>query len=576
MLRSVTRPILAVALLGFAVPLPAQEIHQAVQEGDLDRVVALLDGDPASVGAVDEQERTPIHLAAIFGHVDIARLLIERGAEVASLDHQGFSPLGMAIFRQRMEMIDLLLDAGADPVGAGGMRLSAIDLAFYQDCLRGTEMTEHLLSRGAEFDATGPWQFPVSRLHLTATFGNAIKARLVLERGVDPDLKGRGDETALIGAARGNHTELMQVLLDADADPNLADAVGNTPLSWAVERGHAEAIRTLLEHGAETDFVDPAEGRTLLHVAALGGHLPVVEVLVGNGLQVSARDAGGKTPLHYATRYGHRRVADFLLANGADRSEIETERFGASPYLAGEVEEGTAALWYLNHRGWAVKTSEHFLVFDQEEFGVTRPTDPSLANGFLAPWEIGDQDVVAMYTCYHGEIGEPAYIHEIEDSLASVVYIQNAGDRWRGSDRSVYLSPGEEAPLNGGRVSVIGTMTQMATLGHLVEIDDLVLYYQGFRPDDMEYYLGELDHLATVTDGIDVAFLPIPESVEAYDGSGLQAFVERFRPRAIAFLDPGRREELYPLVAEQVRSAGYDPDFFLARNPGDVFLLERH
>ena len=149
---------------------------------------------------------------------------------------------------------------------------------------------------------------------------------------------------------------------------------------------------------------------------------------------------------------------------------------------------------------WAVKTSQHLLVFDQEEFGVTSPTEPSLANGFLTPWEIADQDVVAMYTCYHGEIGEPAYLHEIEDSLKSVVYIQNAGDRWRGSERSLYLSPREKATLDGGQVTVIGTMTQMATLGHLVEMDGLVVYYQGSSPDDMEYYRGELDFLAPVTE----------------------------------------------------------------------------
>ena len=91
----------------------------------------------------------------------------------------------------------------------------------------------------------------------------------------------------------------------------------------------------------------------------------------------------------------------------------------------------------------------------------------------------------------------------------------------------------------------------------------------------MEYYRGELDFLSTVTDRVDLAFLPIPDPDGEIEESGLKAFVERFQPGAIAFLDPNRREELYPVVAEQIRAWGYDPDFLLAQHPGDVFVLRR-
>ena len=575
MLRSAIRLTLAVALPGLTVPLSAQEIHHAVQAGELERVTALLDADPAALELLDENGRTLLHAAALSGQLEVASFLAERGAEVGVADSRGFTPLGLAIVRGNTEMLDLLLGAGADPGGGAGMGLSAIDLAFQQDCQRGTEVTEFLITRGVPFDVDAPWRFPVPRLHVATTFGRVDMARRLLERGADPNLRGRGDDTALAGAARGGHTELVEVLLESGANPDLSDVQGNTPLSWAVERGHAETVRMFLEHGVGTDSVDPDGGRNLLHLAALGGHLPVVEAFVDNGFEVSARDDSGNSPLQYAARYGHLRVSDLLLAAGAQRSEIGEERFGPSPYLEGEIGEGEAALWYLNHRGWAVKTSDHFLVFDQEEFGVTRPTEPALANGFLTPREIGDQDVISLYTCYHGEIGEPAYIHEIEDSLRSVVYIQNEGDSWRGSERSVYLSPRESTPLDGGHLTVIGTMTQMATLGHLVEIDGLVIYYQGFGPDDMEYYRGELDFLATVTDRVDLAFLPIPDPDEDPEDSGLRAFVERFQPGAIAFLDPNRREDLFPAVADQVRSWGHHPDFFLAEHPGDVLLLRR-
>jgi hypothetical protein len=288
-----------------------------------------------------------------------------------------------------------------------------------------------------------------------------------------------------------------------------------------------------------------------------------------------AEDAHGHPAIYYAGRYGHEEVFRYLLGQGAEAEEGMATRFGPSPYLEGGPGAGEAVLWYLNNRGWGVKTADHFLVFDAEEFGVTRPTQPALANGFLTPGEIGNQNVLAFYTCYHGEVGEPAYIHEIEDSLRSVVYVQNAGDVWRGSDRSVYLSPEESQALPGGTVFAIGTMTQMATLGYLVELDGLTLYYQGFRPDDMEYYLGELDHLAENVDSIDVAFLPIPDPEGDGGQSGFKAFVDRFHPRAIALLDPDRRVDLFSEVAELVRKWGYGAEVFLARYPGDEFHYGR-
>jgi len=122
-------------------------------------------------------------------------------------------------------------------------------------------------------------------------------------------------------------------------------------------------------------------------------------------------------------------------------------------------------------------------------------------------------------------------------------------------------------------VTTIGTMTQMATLGHLVEVDGLVIYYRGFQPDDMDYHLSELDFLRTVTDHIDLAFLPIPEPGTELEGSGFKAFMDRFHPQALALLDPSRREELYPGVADQVRSWGFGTVVLTAEHPGDVFQL---
>jgi hypothetical protein len=55
----------------------------------------------------------------------------------------------------------------------------------------------------------------------------------------------------------------------------------------------------------------------------------------------------------------------------------------------------------------------------------------------------------------------------------------------------------------------------------------------------------------------------------------VEAMVRRFRPRALALLDPNRREHLFPSVADEVRGWGLDVRVLAAENPGDAFAVGR-
>jgi len=299
----------------------------------------------------------------------------------------------------------------------------------------------------------------------------------------------------------------------------------------------------------------------------------IASYLLDAGVAVDAKDIQNRTPLYYAAKYGHRRLAEHLIERGATRPADLVENYGISPHLTRDIARGEAVAWYLNNRGWAVRTSNNVLVFDAEEWGVTRPDNPSLANGFITPADLGDRNVVGLYTCYHGEIGEPAYLHEIEDSLSSVSYIQNAGDRWRGSERSIYLSPLQDTTVGDVQISTIPVTEEMTSLGYLVEVDGLVMYYAGFRAEDLDKYKEALDRFANRVERVDLAFLPLVEADE--DDSDYKTFLEKLNPRAVFVLDPDRREEEYGRMREKAVSWGFDPRVFTAENPGDVFTFSR-
>ena len=95
------------------------DVFEAAAVGRADRLRELLDEDPALANAWAEDGFQPLGLASFFGHVDAARLLVERGAEVNSASRNDFKvmPLHSAAAtgdaEVRYELAKLLLEHGA-------------------------------------------------------------------------------------------------------------------------------------------------------------------------------------------------------------------------------------------------------------------------------------------------------------------------------------------------------------------------------------------------------------------------------------------------------------------------------
>jgi ankyrin repeat protein len=137
--------------------LPADvqlSVFEAAAFGRLERLHAILGGDPSQAQAVSGDGFTPLHLAVFAGQAEAARLLIEFGADVDALSVGSIArvpPLGTAAFVRSLELTRLLLDAGAD------------------------------VNRRGEGGFTA--------LHSAAQSGDVELVRLLLECGADPNLR---------------------------------------------------------------------------------------------------------------------------------------------------------------------------------------------------------------------------------------------------------------------------------------------------------------------------------------------------------------------------------------------------
>jgi ankyrin repeat protein len=98
-------------------------------------------------------------------------------------------------------------------------------------------------------------------LWMAAVGGHEAVVKLLLEKGVDPNLKptsGYSDgRTPLSIAAAVGHEKVVKLLLANDGvDLNSKDNNSRTPLSIAAANGHGAVVKLLLEKGAELESKD--------------------------------------------------------------------------------------------------------------------------------------------------------------------------------------------------------------------------------------------------------------------------------------------------------------------------------
>ena len=134
---------------------PKLDVFEAAAFGRDERLRELLDEDPSRANAFGDDGFHPLGLAGFFGHLEAARLLLDRGANVNTLStnehvqtaaiHASAAAAGEEA--TRYELVKLALEHGADPNLRQGGGFRAIDAARQN----GDSRVEHLLlEHGAE------------------------------------------------------------------------------------------------------------------------------------------------------------------------------------------------------------------------------------------------------------------------------------------------------------------------------------------------------------------------------------------------------------------------------------------
>jgi ankyrin repeat protein len=130
-------------------------------------------------------------------------------------------------------------------------------------------------------------------LHQAVTLDRREIVELLLEQGIDPDVRSRDentghlDETALLQAAFWGRLEIAEVLIKQGADVNAKAANGVVPLHEAARMGWLKLARLLLQHGADVNAKND-EGETPLDYAELYKEFTEMSKLLRNNGGINA------------------------------------------------------------------------------------------------------------------------------------------------------------------------------------------------------------------------------------------------------------------------------------------------
>jgi hypothetical protein len=205
--------ILILLIFTVIIPLTAQDIFKAINDGDLEKVKSLLEKDKKLLEAKDNGGWGLLHIAALEGKENIAAYLLSQRIKVDGEGPRGITPLILGAISGHQKMVALLLDHGAD---------------INKKDQRGTTALKYVIDRG-----------------------NDKMTDFLISKGASIKIKDRLGSSLLMQAVLAGNQGMCLLLIKKGADVNAVNMRGNSPLSLSEREGHKEISSLLISHGAK-------------------------------------------------------------------------------------------------------------------------------------------------------------------------------------------------------------------------------------------------------------------------------------------------------------------------------------
>lgn len=261
--------------------------------------------DPSVWMTTNAYGATPLHFAVMYKHTELAKALIDAGADPDAqgtpvrqgyghvIDFDGVTPLDVACLLGDDQDAFMLLDAGANPSSTdskGRMAIHYLVMVPPQALCREYESVmgkdavnnrkKSIIPRLADIDAVDDaGSTPLITTLTKYRYDNGGLSEALIEAGADPNKATNNGTTPLMAAASNGFSGSVKALIAAGADLDARDRDGKTALHHAIAWRDEKSARLLIKKGAKYDIPDNS-GVTAGEMAASAGMEPVLELML--------------------------------------------------------------------------------------------------------------------------------------------------------------------------------------------------------------------------------------------------------------------------------------------------------
>nr|KAG5700757.1 hypothetical protein BaRGS_034960 [Batillaria attramentaria] len=329
-------------------------LHLAAAQGNLEMISLMHELQPdnfsSALFTLDAMNRTPLHRAAVFNHVQVVDFLLQQGADIDSADSTDRTPLLLAASKGCWDTVQSLVRQGADirvrdqnsrnylhlAIRFGG-KLDQFGCSFITDI-------KNLLNEKDEFGCTP--------LHYASREGHLLALDDLIRLGATLNPKNNDKQSPFHFATRYGRYNTCRRLLESAQGPSIineTDADGLTGLHIAAQNGHTKVLTLLLQKGACVHRDN--DDNTPLHHAAAQGWTHCMRILLGiHANLLDVPNGNGDTALHVAAKHGQASAVTLLLTVGAAMERNKEEKTFFDHVI--ESKEADVALAVVKHDRW--------------------------------------------------------------------------------------------------------------------------------------------------------------------------------------------------------------------------------